>query len=99
MEFKDLIQRIYYFDHFNQFGKRDPVQNTASKERLLALIDEQKLTKIQKEKILSECGKLFNEQYSWSKATYPNNTKTQPLWNEGRGPEVKKVIKGYLKLK
>lgn len=97
MDFKELVQRIYYFDHFNQFGNRDPIQHQANKQKLLSLIQEQKLTKIQKEKILSECGKLFNEQYKWAIGAYPNHTKKQKLWNEGTGPELKSVIKGYLK--
>lgn len=99
MDINELVQRIYYFDHFNQFGRRDPVQNAANKERLLALINEQKLTKTQKEKILALCGKKFDEQYKLAKGLYPNSTPKYPLWNEGKGPEVKSVIKGYLKLK
>lgn len=97
MDFKELIQRIYYFDHFNQFGKRDLTQHQANKEKLREQILDQNLTEIQKEKILMECGKLFNEQYKWALGAYPNNTKKQKLWNEGTGPELKSVIKGYLK--
>lgn len=97
MEFKELVQRIYYFDHFNQFGSRDDTQHQTNKQNLKDLIKKQRLTKIQKEKILSECGKLFNEQYKWALGAYPNNTKKQKLWNEGSGPELKSVIKGYLK--
>jgi hypothetical protein len=99
MEFKELVQRIYYFDHFNQFGQRDPVQNQASKENLLKLIEAEHLTKIQKEKILTECGKLFTQQYEFAKGTFPNNTPPQKKWNEGSGPEIKLVIKRYLNLK
>lgn len=97
MEFKELVQRIYYFDHFNQFGKRDPTQHQANKKALLEQVTGQHLTKTQKEKIMMECGKLFNEQYKWALGAYPNNTKKQKLWNEGSGPELKSVIKGYLK--
>lgn len=97
MDFKELVQRIYYFDHFNQFGNRDPNQHQINKEKLREFIKEQNLTKIQKEKIIVECGKLFNEQYKWAMGAYPNHTKKQKLWDEGTGPEVKSVIKGYLK--
>jgi hypothetical protein len=97
MEFKELVQRIYYFDHFNQFGSRDPNQHKINKENLVKFIAEQKLTKTQKDKIMMECGKLFDEHYKWAKGCYPNQTKQQPLWNQGRGPKLKSVIKGYLK--
>jgi hypothetical protein len=99
MEFKELVQRIHYFDHFNQYGKKDPIQHKVNKENLITMIEAEKLTKIQKDNILAQCGKLFDENYKWAKATYPNNTVSQSLWNQGRGPEVKTVIKSYLKLK
>lgn len=91
------VKRLYYFDHWTEYSDDHSVwrQGVENKQKLRAELQQANLTAEEKQTILARVGVLSDDRYKESLAKY-SCIAERPLWDEGEGPELKRVIRGYL---
>lgn len=90
-----LINRIWSFDHHYMYSDDHSVwrRGEEAKANLRKYIAEMTLKEEEILLIMEEIGRRSDERYLDARAKY-TSVAISPLWNEGDGPELKRMVKG-----